>query len=457
MPGSWEFLAADATERETFAGRAAVLALPHEIAAPPNRQRRVHRVLHQGRIWFFKEFGPTQWRNRLRFRLRPPHAEDDAEREALMTLALRAAGVETPRPVARGRDRLGSCYLCAELPGRSLRELLQRGGVSPGALQLVAGFCGEILAKGFHLPDLSAEHVFVRQEIGFLHLGLLDLHNGSLAPPGPVPQRLCRRVLRHFARSVQDLPVPRLLALRFAARLLRNAGRGRETRRLLQQLPPSDTAWRYERQGRSRAYAARSPRRQSRELELLARVWPGRPGESVLDVPCGTGRLLPFLRRRGHGVLWADGALAMLRQARDRNGDRVPSLQAHALALPLADRSVDGIVQFRFLHHLPPQAARAALTEACRVARRFVVLTFFHPCSAHHLQRRLRGLLTRRAAARHALTLGRLDRWCRAHGFRRTAACADLPFARDLWLAAYERPEATAPAADRHERHERHE
>ncbi|MGE3173015.1 MAG: class I SAM-dependent methyltransferase [Planctomycetota bacterium] len=439
MPGSWEFLSADGEERRAFTDRAAVLAVPHEAAAPPNRQRHVVRLLLRGRCWYFKQFGPPSLQNRWRFRTTLPHARDDAEREALVTLALRARGIETPRPVLRGRGEDGrSYYLCAELPGRPLRLWLRDGPVAPSLLALAAAFCGDVLRQGFHLPDLSAEHLFARQEIAFFHFGLIDLHNGRIAAPGPAPLWLCRRVLRHFQRSVQDLPVGRGQALRFAARLLRNAGRGADTRRLLQQLSPLDTAARYEAAGKAADYRDRNPDRTRGELALLARVWPGRPGESVLDAPCGTGRLLPFLRQREHRVVQADRALAMLQQARELGGG-TPGALAHALALPFADRAVDGVVMFRFLHHLDRQAAKAAVAEACRVAGRFVVLSFFHPCSVHHVQRRTADLLARRAPRRHAVTWARLRRWFAAHGFVPVRRAAQLPFVRDLWVAGFER------------------
>jgi SAM-dependent methyltransferase len=159
----------------------------------------------------------------------------------------------------------------------------------------------------------------------------------------------------------------------------------------------------------------------------------------VLDAPCGAGRLLPFLRERGHRVLWADAARAMLREARQREPAPPPAALADALSLPFRDGACDGVLSFRFLHHLPRERAKAAVAEACRVARRFVVVSFFHPCSAHHLQRRLRDLARGRAPSRHALTLGRLRRWCRAHGFRLHGRAAELPFARDLWVASFVR------------------
>lgn len=449
MSASFEYVMADARERGRFVDRDSILRLPHELAAPPNRTRSVLRIGLDGRRWYFKQFGPTSLQNRWRFRSTRPHAQDDAEREVLVTLALRERGIETPRPVLRGRTEDGhSYYLCAEMPGRPLRLWLRDGPLMPSMLHLAAAFCGDLLAQGFHLPDLSAEHLFARQEIAFFHFGLIDLHNGRLAPPGPPPLWLCRRVLRHFQRSVQDLPVARYTALRFAARLLRDAGRGAELRSILRSLPPMDTSARYEVVGKAKEYKDRNKKRTERELDLLARVWPGQQGELVLDAPCGAGRLLPFLRAREHRVVQMDRAFAMLQQARELKTD-VPMAQAHALALPLCDSAVDGVVMFRFLHHLVPSAQKAAIEEACRTAKRFVVASFFHPCSVHHGMRRVRDLCARRAPMRYAVTLGRIERWFSAFGFELRAHAAELPFCKDLWIASFVRAAraATPPAS----------
>jgi SAM-dependent methyltransferase len=260
---------------------------------------------------------------------------------------------------------------------------------------------------------------------------------------------LLQRVLRRCARSVRGIGVPRGLALCFALQLLRAAGADRATRRrLLRTAPPWATAVRYEAAGKSEVYADRNPRRAAREAELLAAVWPGRASESVLDLPCGAGRLLPLLRDRfGHRVVQADGALAMLRTAdeRGRGSDRV---QADALAMPFADGAFDGVVVFRFLHHLPPEAQRLVVAEACRVAGRFVVVSFFHPCSAHHLQRVLRGWLGA-PRTRFAVSLGRLADWFAEHGYELRSHRAEAPYRRDLWLAAFERRTPAGTAAKR--------
>ncbi len=439
MSGSHEFVQADDAERALFPSREAILAHPHEAAAPQNRARSVLRVSAGGRTYYLKQFGPCAWKNRWRFATTLPHAKDDAERECAMTLALMARGVETPRPVLRGRARDGgSFYLCAALPGIPLAEWLCARAHEPAMLKLCAAFCGDLLRSGFRLPDLSVDHVFVRQEGGSWRFALLDLHNSGICAEGPLPQRDGMRVLRRFQRSVQAIPLSRATAMRFAVRLLRHAGLGDRVRAALRALPPMDTAARYEKSGKAKAYKDRNPARTERELALLASVWPGTKGETVLDAPAGAGRLTPFLHARGHRIARADGAFAMLEQARDAAGP-APAAQAHALALPFADRSFDGVVQFRFLHHLPPAAQKEAVAEACRTAKRFFVASFFHPCSAHHATRRLRDLVSGRAPARHAITLRRLQGWCASHGFELHACRAEAPFVKDLWVASFVR------------------
>ena len=96
---------------------------------------------------------------------------------------------------------------------------------------------------------------------------------------------------------------------------------------------------------------------QAKERALLERVWPGRSGERVLDLPCGAGRLLPFLRARGHEVAQADGALAMLQEAVARGQRGQLQVQADALQAPFVDRAVDGVVMF---HRTSPVLAERA-------------------------------------------------------------------------------------------------
>ena len=447
VPTTWRLFTNDEPEREVFASLAAVLKLPSEPAGPPNRLRHVIRVEHAGLSYYLKTFQKTQWKNRVHFKLTEPRAVDDADRERKVTDALRQSGYQAPRPVAYGRAGATSYYLCAQLPGESLAEHMKKGAVDAALGRQLAAHCGKLLAAGFQLPDLSADHVFPGVEDGVeahRQPAVLDLHNGGIGPAGAPTRKVLGRVLRRFARSVRGLPVDRSLAMAFAVRLLRHAGAGKlQRRQLLTAAQPFGTAARYEQGNRSHHYAERNPKRAHREGQLLEQIWPGKQNETVLDLPCGTGRLLPFLRAHGHRVAQGDGAFAMLKQADSRGLRGELLVQANALQIPFGDACVDGVVMFRFLHHLPPEAAKSAIAEACRVAGRFVVVSFFHPCSMHHLQRRTRQLLGT-PATRFAMTLATLKKTAKRHGFELQQSTAQLPFARDLWLASFTRIEIPA-------------
>ena len=439
----WQFLDADAAERLAFPdARAALSAADAEPVAPRNRLRSVHLALGpDGRRYFLKRFDGVQWKNLWRNLTTAPRAGREGPREAAVAAAIRRAGHGAPRPVAIGCRGRASLLLLAEVPGMSFSDRIRTGRADLTLADRIATHCGRLLADGFRLPDLSADHVFIDgddADVG-AQLAVLDLHEGSL---GPADRRTLRRVLRRFARSVAGLPVRRRHALRFAARLCRAAGLASVSRAVIASLPPFDTHARYDHGLRSNRYATRAPRRAAREIRLLQRVWPGVRGDSVLDAPCGAGRLRAPLEEAGAVWTGADRSAAMLDQSKravEAAGLRRALCRADALALPFADRSFDGVVVFRFLHHLPPSAAERAVAEACRVADRFVVISFFHKVSTHHLQRRVQGLVRRRAPNRFAITCATMDRWMRAQGFRRRAVAAQMPFLRDLWVTAYER------------------
>jgi ubiquinone/menaquinone biosynthesis C-methylase UbiE len=131
-----------------------------------------------------------------------------------------------------------------------------------------------------------------------------------------------------------------------------------------------------------------------RERALLARYFRA-IGEvdTVLDLPCGHGRLADFLRQRCRRLLEADWSLSMVTVNReDHGGSAHGYLRCSALEIPLPDRSVDVALSFRLSHHLESQQLREQhLRELFRVARRAVVVTWF---SATSLKNRLRQLRT---------------------------------------------------------------
>lgn len=93
-------------------------------------------------------------------------------------------------------------------------------------------------------------------------------------------------------------------------------------------------------------------------------------GRRLVDVGCGAGHISRSLAELGAIVL---GIEPDPEQAeRNRTADPVPNvtlLEAGAEAIPAEDDSLDGVMFFRSLHHVPHRLMDAALAEAARVLK----------------------------------------------------------------------------------------
>lgn len=185
--------------------------------------------------------------------------------------------------------------------------------------------------------------------------------------------------------------------------------------------------------------------------------------ESVLDVPCGTGRFAALLAGSGKRFVEADLSHAMLAEAltvaagaramvvderavAERNGGPADEKRSHlgcvrcdAAQLPFADASFDVVLSIRFLFHVPRELRPALLAEMARVARRAVVVDVRHKYTLGAWTRPLRACLTRKRVPYRA-SLAELEADFAAAGLRieRRAWIAPL-FSEKLVVAA--RPE----------------
>lgn len=75
-------------------------------------------------------------------------------------------------------------------------------------------------------------------------------------------------------------------------------------------------------------------------------------GKDILDVACGTGYGLPFLRRKANKVVGVDVSLEALSEAKDRCDDKTNVLLADALRLPFRDEAFDVVTSFETIEHL---------------------------------------------------------------------------------------------------------
>jgi len=102
-----------------------------------------------------------------------------------------------------------------------------------------------------------------------------------------------------------------------------------------------------------------------------------RPGETVLDVAAGTAVSTVELAAGGATAIACDFSLGMLRAGAAR---RVPKLAGDAMALPLADESVDGVViSFGLRNVADPDAALREFARVTRPGGRLVVCEFSSP------------------------------------------------------------------------------
>ncbi len=123
------------------------------------------------------------------------------------------------------------------------------------------------------------------------------------------------------------------------------------------------------------------------QRQLLARA-AIRPGENVLDVGCGPGRITAEAARQagpGARVLGIDPSPEMIALAKDERGSVADFERAPIQAIPAGDATFDVALASLVLHHVPAGMQAAGLRELRRVLKpggRFLALDF--AASASH-------------------------------------------------------------------------
>ncbi len=177
-------------------------------------------------------------------------------------------------------------------------------------------------------------------------------------------------------------------------------------------------------------------------------------GSRVLDLPSGTGRLLPLLVEMGFRVTEADSSRHMIEQARK-------SAEAHGIAdgtefrvedafeTGFEDNAFEAVLCNRLFHHFREvKVRRRCLRELGRICRGPIVVSFFCESSLGAIVFRLRNWLRRRPPAdRIPIPRRQFVADVEAAGLRVVRTMAARRWISKQWYAVLERPGGkTSPA-----------
>jgi cyclopropane fatty-acyl-phospholipid synthase-like methyltransferase len=187
-------------------------------------------------------------------------------------------------------------------------------------------------------------------------------------------------------------------------------------------------------------YQHRKPHKHRAEMRLIDRAFKRIPkSHRVLDVPCGGGRVMLHLAQKGYAASGADLSESMLALARQSVSDAKLSCAVEHQdleKLTYAAGQFDTIVCFRLFHHFPDVEIRhRVVSELCRVASQFVVLSYFSPYSVQSVRRKFSG----KDKDRFATSLAEVEGYFRQAGFRLVEDFAQMRLMHTLHLAVFRR------------------
>jgi 2-polyprenyl-3-methyl-5-hydroxy-6-metoxy-1,4-benzoquinol methylase len=195
---------------------------------------------------------------------------------------------------------------------------------------------------------------------------------------------------------------------------------------------------------RSRKYQQRKPAKHAAEMRLLERAFELVPkGHRVLDVPCGGGRVTLYLSGLGYPVSAADLSEAMIRITAEnvaKAGLKASVEKQDVERFTFPDRKFDTVVSFRLFHHFPnTDLRRRVAKELCRVADKFVVLSYFSPASFTSMRHKVVETLTGKRSKKYATSLAEVEDYFQEAGFHLVQDFAQTPLIHTLHVAVFAR------------------
>jgi ubiquinone/menaquinone biosynthesis C-methylase UbiE len=191
-------------------------------------------------------------------------------------------------------------------------------------------------------------------------------------------------------------------------------------------------------------YQQRKPHKHAAEIKLVDQAFRLIPkSHSVLDIPCGGGRIFIRLAKQGYTVSAADLSDPMLEYAREnakKAGLDCPVEKKDIEQLDYPEKSFDTLICFRLFQHFPTEAIRQrAVSEMCRVARQYVVMSYFSPYSWTQARLILRERLGGKKMLKFPTSLKEVEGYFATNGYRLVKDLCTVPLVQTLHLAIFER------------------
>ena len=193
-------------------------------------------------------------------------------------------------------------------------------------------------------------------------------------------------------------------------------------------------------------YTKRKPRKHQFEMEMVSEAFqmlPATEVKTVLDAPCGVGRLSLWLAQKGFKVSAVDlgeSAVQLTNELlRDQSFKETAESQ-DIFNMRFENGEFDASVCFRLLHHFEDSVDQQALVaELCRVSSQYVVISYFSAYSVTSLRRRLRKTMTGKPIKQNPMSLSQLKGLFAAREFQLLGTVQRSGLLHSLQVAVFER------------------
>src|SRR3972149_629120 len=101
--------------------------------------------------------------------------------------------------------------------------------------------------------------------------------------------------------------------------------------------------------------------------------------KSVVDIPCGTGRVFPLFLNNEITFTGADLSGEMMTVAKKRFGQSglmQGMVRCDAEFLPFKNKSIDSVVSIRFMFHIPESVRHNILREMTRISKGCLIIDY---------------------------------------------------------------------------------